>query len=157
MNMNEYLYKTTKGQSRSSTILCFEGGPGSGVKGHITPHTDDPEMNQMLNDFENNPRDAKGRGQCHIAVQNIARLLLKKGYTKDDMKVQKVQSTGPDGKNSNHVILKVGDVYIDPTGKQYDHIHHGDHDTMMKELPPYYTPAGEIPVDQYVDGAEGTK
>ena len=155
MNINEYLYKSTKGQSRSNNIIHFrESGPGSGMKGHTTPHTDDLEMNKLLNDFENNPRDAKGRGQCQIAVQQIARLLLKKGYTKDDMEVHEVRSTGPDGKNSNHVVLKVAGVFIDPTGKQYDHIHHGNHNTMMKELPPYYEPYKVIPVDQYVNGKE---
>ena len=82
---------------------------------------------------------------------------LKKGYTKDDMEVHKVQSTGPDGGPSNHVVLKVGDVFIDPTGKQYDHIHKGNHNTITKELPPYYKPHSVIPVDQYVDGKEDSK
>jgi len=49
MNMNEYLYKTTKGQSRSSTILCFEGGPGSGVVGHHAADDQTPATNSTPN------------------------------------------------------------------------------------------------------------
>jgi len=39
--------------------------------------------------------------------------VLSGGFDKEDMKVYKIQSTDPEDKNSNHVVLKIGDYYYD--------------------------------------------
>lgn len=41
MNMQEYLYTQTRGQTYSNPFRIFEGGPGSGVIGHTTNNPDE--------------------------------------------------------------------------------------------------------------------
>ena len=148
--LEDYVWKQLYNHESPNNVsnTSKEGGSGSGIKGHYTSYADDPEINQLLNDFENNPKNAKGNGLCQLAVQQIAKLLLSKGYNKNDMKVQKIVTLDKNGSNSFHVILKLGDIYIDPTGTQYEH---PNHQTITKELPDYYKPDGEAPLDFYIN------
>ena len=48
MNIQEYLYKSTYGQSRSNNMVLFrEGGPGSGVVGHTTNNPDEVSSSKI--------------------------------------------------------------------------------------------------------------
>jgi len=96
------------------------------------------ELNQILNKYEQNPR-GHSQGECHNAVSEIARLFLKYHRSSPyNMKVYQIQTAGPDQKQSNHVVLQVGETFYDPTGIQYSNIQGIKHQSRTTKLPLYY-------------------
>ncbi len=96
------------------------------------------ELNKLIKYYEENPR-CKNQGACANAAQAIAKLFIKYRQSSPyGMEVYKIKTTGPDGLDSNHIVLKVGNTYFDPTGTQYMHLHNGNHKSITKTLPSYY-------------------
>jgi len=115
----------------------FKQGPG------------DYDINYIMQKYEQNPR-GDWQGECHNAVQELARYFQNNGIESNRMKVYQIQTVGPDGLPSNHVVLKVDNTFYDPTGTQYAHIHGGQHQSIRTSLPLYYKVHKIIGVEQYL-------
>jgi len=115
----------------------FKQGPG------------DYDITSIMQKYEQNPR-GDWQGQCHNAVQELARYFQNNGVEPNRMKVYQIQTVGRDGMPSNHVILQVDDTFYDPTGMQYTYLHNGNYQTIRTSLPPYYNIYSVIPVYQYL-------